>query len=339
MATITSTMTSAMATPATKSPLVTDCTVEDGPQLNINHHLDKVSYLFGHPIGHSLSPLFHQTIYDSLSLNWSQLLHESHSIPSFLALTRSPKFFGAAVTMPHKVAIIPHLDKLTPEGAAIGAINTVFLEEGEGGRRMLVGTNTDCIGVREGIRQNISQKTYAALKGRPACIIGGGGTSRAAVYALVKWMECKPVYFINRDEGEVATVVNECKAAGFGDNLVPVTSVAHALSLPKPAVIVSAIPDFPPKTEAEMGVREMIKIMMTERDKGVLLEMCYHPSSKTAVAAIAKQAGWQVIPGTEAMIWQGLEQDRYWTGKEVEELPVEKVKAVIHAVLKEKQEH
>jgi len=307
--------------------------VDDAPQHNTDH-LDRVAYLFGHPISHSLSPLFHQTIYDSLSLNWSQLFHESLSIPSFVALTRDPKFFGASVTMPHKVAIIPHLDKLTPEGAAIGALNTIFLEEAADGSRTLVGTNTDCIGVREGIRQNISPEQYAALKGRPACIIGGGGTSRAAVYALVQWMECNPVYLINRDAGEVAAVVSECKAAGFGDGLVPVRSVAHALSLAKPAVIVSAIPDFPPKTEAERAVRDMISIMMDdEKEKGVLLEMCYHPSSNTAVTAIAREAGWDVVPGTEAMIWQGLEQDRYWTGKEVTELPVEKVKAVIHAAL------
>lgn len=334
MAATTSTMTATMA-PATTSALATDYAVEDAPHHNTDH-LDKVSYLLGHPIAHSLSPLFHQTIYDSLSLNWSQLLHESLSITSFLPLMRAPKFFGAAVTMPHKVNIIPHLDKLTPEGAAIGAINTVFVEEGAGGSRLLVGTNTDCIGVREGIRQNIAPETYAALKGRPACIVGGGGTSRAAVYALVKWMQCKPVYFVNRDANEVAAVIRECTAAGFGENLVPVTSVAHALALPKPAIIVSAIPDFPPKTAAEVAVRGMIEVMMAGEEKGVLLEMCYHPSSNTAVAGIGREAGWQVVPGTEAMIWQGLEQDRYWTGKKVEELPIEKVKAAIHAVLKER---
>ena len=310
-------------------------TGDDVPKHN-TENLDRVSYLFGHPISHSLSPLFHKTIYDFLSLNWAQLFHESLSIPSFMDLTRDPKFFGAAVTMPHKVAIIPYLDRLTPEGAAIGAINTIFLEEAENGSRTLVGTNTDCIGVREGIRHSISSEKYAALAGRPACIIGGGGTSRAAVYALVNWMKCTPVYFVNRDASEVEAVVDECTAAGFGDRLVPVTSVAHAQSLAKPAVIVSAIPDLPPKTDAEKAVRDMIRILMDgeEGENGVLLEMCYHPSPNTAVTAIAKEAGWQVVPGTEAMIWQGLEQDRYWTGKEVSELPVEIVKAKIHAALK-----
>lgn len=332
-----STMTATLARPLTTIGLATDHITDDEPRHNTDH-LDRVAYLFGHPISHSLSPLFHQAIYDSFSLKWSQLFHESLSIPPFLEAMHAPKFIGASVTMPHKVAIIPYLDKLTPEGAAIGAINTVFLEETDEGRRLLVGTNTDCIGIREGIRQNISKEQYTTLKGRPACIIGGGGTSRAAVYALVHWLECKPVYFINRDADEVATVIAECNAAGFGENLVPVTSAAHAQSLAKPAVIVSAIPDFPPKTDAEKEVRGMIKAMM-DGDSGVLLEMCYHPSSNTAVSRIATESKWQVVPGTEAMIWQGFEQAKYWTGKEVADMPVEKVKSVIHALLAERQGH
>lgn len=47
------------------------------------------------------------------------------------------------------------------------------------------------------------------------------------------------------------------------------------------------------------------------------------------LGGIAEQEGWQVILGTEAMVWQGLEQDRYWTGMEAEDLPVEKVRGVI----------
>jgi len=57
-------------------------------------HLDKVGYLFGDPIAHSLSPLFHQTVFDSLGLNWSQQLLESLDIPHFLTLIQKPQCFG-----------------------------------------------------------------------------------------------------------------------------------------------------------------------------------------------------------------------------------------------------
>src|SRR5664279_5013053 len=88
-------------------------------------HLERVNYLFGHPIAHSLSPLLHQTVYDNLNLKWSQLLLDSTDIPNFLRLTKDLRFYGASVTMPHKVAIIPHLDEITQEGKDIGACNTI----------------------------------------------------------------------------------------------------------------------------------------------------------------------------------------------------------------------
>jgi len=57
-------------------------------------HLEKVGYLFGYPIAHSLSPLFHQTVFDSLGLNWSQHLLESLDVPHFLGLLQGPQCFG-----------------------------------------------------------------------------------------------------------------------------------------------------------------------------------------------------------------------------------------------------
>jgi quinate dehydrogenase len=303
------------------------------PPMPSTTHLDRVSYLFGYPISHSLSPLLHGTIYTSLGLNYEQFLYESRSLQSCLALTQDPKFFGASVTMPHKVAIIPHLDVLTPEGVAIGAVNTIFLRESPDGRRLLCGTNTDCIGIREAILQNVSKEMVKEMKGRPGMIIGGGGTSRAAVYALKQFLECSEIYLVNRDKSEVDAVIEECRRKGFGDGLRYLSSVAEAESLPGPKVVVSAIPDFPPKSNDEMRTRAIIETMLAKKDKGAILEMCYHPSPNTAVAAISRREGWQLIEGKEAMIWQGLEQDKVWLRKKVSSLPVEKVKDVIAAKL------
>ncbi|KAI9744260.1 MAG: hypothetical protein M1818_002412 [Claussenomyces sp. TS43310] len=230
--------------------------------------------------------------------------------------------------MPHKVAVIPYLDEITPEGKDIGAINTVFLRTGSTGRKLVVGTNTDCIGIREAVRQNVSSEKFNSFEGRPGLIVGAGGTARAAVYSMKKWMKCSKIYFVNREETEVDAVMAGCVASGFGDNLIYVADASCAASLEKPGVIVSAIPDFPPKTAAEMEARRCLDIMLSE-EKGTLLDMCYHPSSNTEVTRLAKSRRWQVVPGVEAMIWQGVEQARYWTGKESSELPVEQVKEVI----------
>ena len=73
----------------------------------------------------------------------------------------------------------------------------------------------------------------------------------------------------------------------------------------------------------------MLECFLQKEHKGALLEMCYHPTTWTEIAEVAKKEGWQVVLGTEALIYQGLEQDRYWTGREVADLPVAKVKEAI----------
>jgi quinate dehydrogenase len=294
-------------------------------------HLDRVFYLFGHPIRHSLSHLVHNTVYEGLGFRWQQVQFESKDIDHFKRLLQNPICGGSAVTMPHKVAIIPHLNHLTPEGAAIGAINTIFFEEHQG-RRILIGTNTDCIGIREAIIQNVSREAAARMRDRPAMIMGGGGTSRAAVFALQKWIGCSQIYMVNRDKSEVDAVIAECKARGFGDDIVYVRDQEHALSLQAPEVIVSAIPDFPPSSPNELRARAILQIMLSKQ-KGAILEMCYHPSPNTLIANLAKEAGWQVILGTEAMIWQGLEQAKYWSGRPISEMPLVKVKEVVSSAL------
>lgn len=55
------------------------------------------------------------------------------------------------------------------------------------------------------------------------------------------------------------------------------------------------------------------------------MEMAYHPRLHTELGGLAEKAGWQVILGTEAMLYQGLEQDRLWTGAEVEKMPLAEV--------------
>lgn len=338
-------------------------------QSSLQDH-SKVGYLFGHPIAHSLSPIVHKLVYNHLSILYTYTLYESTSMPSFLRLTQDPQFYGAAITMPYKVSIIPHLAHLTPEGRAVGAINTIFARENpDTGETELHGTNTDCIGIREALRQNMAPADFARCSGRPALVVGGGGTSRAAVYALAKWLGCAQIYMLNRDAGEVDAVIAECAARGFGADLVRISSLEQARSLEAPAVIVSAIPDFPPLTEGEALVRDCLTAILEKalpngvaqdvprgeaRDvavldtvapgeaplaKGALLEMCYHPSPNTAISRLAISKDWKVIPGTEAMIWQGLEQDRYWTGRDVKDMPVEEVKAAVAEALEKAGAH
>ncbi|KAJ9141741.1 NAD(P)-binding protein [Pleurostoma richardsiae] len=297
-------------------------------------HLEKHSYLFGQKLAASMSPFLHAVVYANLGLNWGQVRLDSTDMDLFLRLIRDPDFYGASVTMPHKVSIIRHLDDLTPECRAVGACNTIFLRtDPSTGRRLLCGANTDVVGVRDAFLENVADPS--ALAGRPGLVIGGGGAARSAVFALHRWLGATDIYLVNRDEDEVAAVIAECKSRGFGSGLIHVSSVAQAEALPAPGAIVACVPDFPPRTANEILARQVTEAFLAKEDKGSMLEMCYNPSPYTELGALAEQHGWQVILGTEALIYQGLEQDRYWTGRELEELPVTEVKEAIAARLEQ----
>ncbi|KAF9869681.1 hypothetical protein CkaCkLH20_12868 [Colletotrichum karsti] len=313
-----------MASPAVLEKL-------DEPIASKIEQLDRHGYLFGQKITHSLSPLLHSTIYEGIGLKWEQMRLDSADMAMFLELIKHPKFYGSSVTMPNKVAIIPYLDELTDECRDVGACNTLYVRERDG-KRIYCGTNTDVIGVRESFVQNVADPD-AVYHNKPALVIGGGGAARSAVYALRKWMKATDIYLVNRDKSEVDAVIAECTERGYGENLFHVSTVEEARDLEAPGAIVSCIPDFPPKTPEEIVARDIIVEFFNKDKKGSILEMCYNPTPFTEIGALAEEAGWQVILGTEAMIYQGLEQDRYWTGKEVDQLPVQKVKEVIAARL------
>jgi quinate dehydrogenase len=140
---------------------------------------------------------------------------------------------------------------------------------------------------------------------------------------------------VNRDPSEVAAVIAECTARGYGDSLIHVATESQAERLEGVGAIVACVPNFTPSSAAEQEARRVLQSFLHKSHKGALLEMCYHPTTWTEIAEISQNAGWQVVLGTEALIYQGLEQDRYWTGKEVAQLPVEKVQEAIARKLNE----
>ncbi|KAE8145777.1 shikimate dehydrogenase substrate binding domain-containing protein [Aspergillus avenaceus] len=322
--------------------------------------LDGVAYLYGHPLLNSLSPPLHKTVYSTLGLNWAQIplssvygtsatypppYTKSPPIDKYLASIKSnPKFVGSSVTMPWKVAIMPHLDDLTEDARQAGACNTIFLRKEQDGSRSYVGTNTDCIGIREALLQN--SPSPEIFKNKPALVVGGGGTARTAVYVLRKWLGASKIYIGNRDQSEVDAILQEDKERNPSTTTAPLIHVADpetAASLEAPAAIVSGIPNYPPKTPEELQARQVLQTFLGEPSspdafKGVILEMCYHPLPWTEIAQLASTAGWKVILGSEALIWQGLEQARLWTGQDVVAVPgvVEKVKEMVAKSLAER---
>lgn len=235
--------------------------------------LEGVNYLFGHLIAHFLSPLLHQTVYNEIGQKWSQISLDLTSILYFVSLTRDLKLFGASVTMPHKMDILPFLDELTEEARDIGACNTIYMRERDGSRT--IGANTDCFGVRDAFLENLPEgASKDVYRGRPGLIVGRGGSCRSAIYALRKWLRCHPIYVVNRDTAKVEAMLSDYQQLDPESKhyLIHVKTTSQAENLPALGSIVSYIPNITPTTLGELNARSVIETFLG-KEKGAILEM------------------------------------------------------------------
>lgn len=216
--------------------------------------------------------------------------------------------------MPYKKAIMPLLDELDPLAITLGACNNVYLTK----TGKIRGTNTDWKGILGCLRAG-SENAGKDGKGKPALIIGAGGASRAAVYALFAELECGEIYIVNRDAGEVADLLHDAQAYASSPtsseqpHLTHVTSLSQAAGLPAPFYIVGTVPDFEAKTKEEIIARDILWTFLKKEEKGVLLDMCYTPRN-TRILKMGKEEGWVTVDGTGVIGYQAEEQWRLWVG-------------------------
>lgn len=134
--------------------------------------------IVGDPVEHSLSPQLHNYLFKRLNVNGRYLAFRvkpdalSRAVAGLDALGAT----GFNVTVPHKQAIIPLLDSLSPEAQALGAVNTVVRERGR-----LVGHNTDWIGFLEPLSAN-----DVHIEAQHAVVLGAGGAALGVVYGLIR---------------------------------------------------------------------------------------------------------------------------------------------------------
>ena len=271
--------------------------------------------IFGKPVASSMSPTLHNTGFNLLGLPHSYGRVEADTIDTDVRLTlKLADFGGASVTIPLKRDIIPYLDVLSPEAEAIGAVNTVIPITNADGHRILIGDNTDWMGIRDVVRARLPpslQRIESSL------VIGAGGTARAAIYALHA-LGASRIYLFNRTRRSAEELVHAIQGAHVEllDTL-DVTSIQG----PPPSVIVSTVPAS--ATTAEKGVVDALFLpsSLFSADAGVVVDMAYRPAetpllrlAKT-VAALAPGRKWSSVTGIEVLLEQGYKQFELWTGR------------------------
>lgn len=133
--------------------------------------------IFLHPASHTRSPAMHNAAYAALGLDAAYLAFDvpPRRLAPAVAGWRALGGRQLSVSIPHKVAILQHLDEIDEMARRIGAVNTVVLRD-----HALMGLNTDWLGAVRALEQETS------LAGARAVVLGAGGTARAVVFGLVE---------------------------------------------------------------------------------------------------------------------------------------------------------
>lgn len=234
----------------------------------------------------SLSPVMQNAALHAKHRNALYLPCETGKLEDFLTLARQLKFAGFSVTMPFKTSIIRHLDWVEPLAGEIQACNTVAVQHGK-----WMGWNTDAAAVIEVLAKRLR------LTGSRILILGAGGASRAAAYALRA--EGAQVLITARREASARRLARSVSAWvvpwGSTDGL-DVDAVINATP-----VGMSPHVDALPTDLARLRAR-------------VVFDMVYHPL-ETRLLADARRRGLITISGVEMLVAQGARQFEIWTGQ------------------------
>lgn len=247
----------------------------------------KVYGVIGSPIGHSLSPLLHNTGFAARKLNAVYLPFLVNKLSEFLKLVPEIGVRGFSVTLPHKQTILKHLASCEPLARKIGAVNTVTVRH-DGS---LHGANTDYLGVLRALESRMK------LAGSRVLIFGAGGSARAAAFALVK-------------AGAAVSICARRDAAA--------RELAHASGgevLPRRALLTERFDAVLNATPIGMHPHAGVSpLTARELHCRVAMDLIYRPQ-RTALLNIAARKGITVISGVEMFVAQGVAQWELWTGK------------------------
>ena len=205
-------------------------------------------------------------------------------------------FNGLNVTYPFKMEVIPLLDQLSPNAAAVGSVNTIVFRDGK-----RIGHNTDLWGFAESFRQNmigVSLKTVL--------LIGAGGAGVAVAHALA---DCgvQHLKIFDVDTVRVEQLARQVRSNRQGLTVEPVTTV-DAASCANLSGIVNASPVGMAKTPGTPFPLALLKPDMWVAD------IVYFPL-ETELLAGARRLGCRVLPGSGMAVFQAVRAFELFTGR------------------------
>lgn len=260
---------------------------------------------FGFPVAENPTQAMIEPAYRAMGIDWRYLTLEvpPASLQAAVDGARAFGFKGFNCTIPHKIAVIEHLDGLGESAQLMGAVNCVVARDGK-----LIGENTDGKGFVSSLRE------LTAPAGKRCVIFGAGGAARA-ISVEMALAGCAEVIIVNRSPERglpLVELLNHQVAAACSANF-KASFVAWSGNYPIPAetdIVINATSiGLYPDIEAKLALN-----FETLLPSMVVADVIPNPPETNLVKA-ARAKGCPVIDGLGMLVAQGVIGIEYWTGQ------------------------
>jgi len=269
-------------------------------------------------LGHTLSPLMHNTAYKELNLNFTYGVFQI--APDMLRpLIESMKHLairGANVTIPYKQDVMHYMDDITDDARSVGAVNTIVNDNG-----VLTGYNTDIDGVRSTVFP-FSQE----IRGGSVVVLGAGGAARAVIHALATSFAPQRIVIVNRTAATAAALALE---AGNKYPSVKITAstddTMSAKELKQAVLIVNATSV---GMSPEIDASPLPADVLLRKDQ-IVFDTIYSPA-RTSLLQKATHDGARTLSGVDMLLEQGSKAFTLFTERI---FPMEAARTAVHQAL------
>lgn len=261
--------------------------------------------VFGHPIGHSLSPPMHNAALAELAradgrfANWQYFRFEIHpdDLPRALELAHARGFHGINLTVPHKVIAVAHVREIDPSARPVGAVNTLLRSSGN-----WQGFNTDGYGLNTAVQETLGRQ----LSGSHIVLLGAGGAARgAAVECLAR--RCASLWIANRTRQNLDALLDQLQPFASGIPVHGFAPDAAPRQLPPGTLVINA-------TSAGLRADDPLPIdLETLPVPAAVFDMIYNPA-RTSLLRRAQARGIPNANGLAMLVHQGAKSLEIWSG-------------------------
>lgn len=252
--------------------------------------------ILGWPVAQSRSPIIHNYWIEQYGLNgrYVPLPARPERLGEALAGLRALGFRGCNVTMPHKLAVMPLLDRVDETARRIGAVNCIVV--GEDGTTS--GVNNDGIGYVYSLLE--AAPDWKADAG-PIVLLGAGGGARAVMVALID-RGAKEIRLINRTAERAARLAHE-----LGPVIRPLAWERRNDAIADAALLINA-------TNQGMTGQPPLALALDKLPRQTVVSDLIYVPPETPLLAAARARGNRTVNGLGMLLHQARPAFKAWFG-------------------------